>query len=82
MFDLVSPSRRDVLVFLGGVASAAAAPALPFQRGVNFTAEGRGGYTAAVAGPMLRKLNGPKLVEQPDAVPLAAAEQGLRFSYT
>lgn len=30
--------------------------AVPFQRGVNFTAEGRAGYTAEVAAPMLGKL--------------------------
>ncbi|MDZ4798830.1 MAG: hypothetical protein SGI92_11760 [Bryobacteraceae bacterium] len=34
----------------------ARAAALPFLRGVNFTAEGRGGYTAETAAPMLDKL--------------------------
>jgi hypothetical protein len=35
---------------------ASPAGTLPFQRGVNFTAEGRNGYTAEVARPMLEQL--------------------------
>lgn len=49
-------SRRTLLSSLPAAALVGARAKLPFQKGVNFTAEGRAGYSLESAGPMLEQL--------------------------